>query len=174
MNGILIFLILFLKNIQKIKNPYSFPRRDENGQRQPSHATFPLKDSDKCLRMCCVWLEREFYPSERNRLCHQGRSSILRVYCCREKYFAGLSISGQRTRSQTIFNVLWSLYPTSVPWPVFRIRIHPESGSRHFWESECGFQNEALLNLDSIQMRIQTICPWFIRIYRFCPRASVP
>ncbi len=118
MNGILIFLILFLKNIQKIKNPYSFPRRDENGQRQPSHATFPLKDSDKCLRMCCVWLEREFYPSQRNRLCHQGRSSILRVYCCREKCFSGLPISGQRTRSQTIFNALLSLYPTSVPWPV--------------------------------------------------------
>ncbi len=67
MNGILIYLILFLKNIEKIEDPYSFPKREDMVKdNQSSHATVPLKDSDKCLHtyvLCPV--RREFYPRQR-------------------------------------------------------------------------------------------------------------
>jgi hypothetical protein len=85
----------------KIGIPNSFPKREDMVKdNQSSYATVPLKDNEEVFTYVLCPARIEFYLRQRNGLCRQGSSSILQVCCCKDKCFAGLSISGQRTSSQ--------------------------------------------------------------------------
>ena len=95
--------------------PYEWNRNlSQYGFENVSYATVPLNDSDKCLRMCFVRLEREFYPSQRivssGQLIYSPSLLLQREVLCRPV--------NQRSANKVtciVFNALFSLYPTSVP-----------------------------------------------------------
>ncbi len=153
MNGILIYLILFLKNIEKIGDPYSFPKREDMVKdNQSSHVTIPLKDSDKRLRMCCVRLP----PTDCVvRVAHLFSKSIVAERSALQPCQSTVNGQGHKYNFQHT-----QVYRDCC----FGSGFTGESGFRHFSESGSGYQNKALLNPYSIRMRILTICPWFIHI----------